>query len=1240
MTLHLREIDSEGFILDGHLSVSNTSELSAINISDNSFWMGDETLISLSGGKIKFKKRNKSVVPPAILQAGVEAGHESHQVTTDAALAHAGVATVHDMKLSDWYKYMRTLKGDDTPGLNDVFSSYTDNDFEETLTLAGNVGVGAANPIAKLHISNAGALYTAFSDTNAGTDEKNWWTSVLGNQLTHYISNDANNASQPYMQVTRDGYTVNSVIFNNGKVAVGTTNPSHGRVQIQCTSQTPDGGLTIRGGDFAAGLGAMWVEGSGSGQRFNIQAYKNESTDPPSGVNPSIADADAYELCLNPKGGNVGIRTSDPGAPLEVHGADLTGQAVGTTSLISRYVAGEDGVLNIFGINQSYGEEGIGLQTQIDGRSWQSDLSEWSAGSEGRYNLCLQPYKGNVGIGSTNPSQKFEVNGNILLSHGDDYAHNTDDRTLYIGGRNNSGSLVQAKCAIVATPSTSHGGAGVYGRSALHFCVGPDGNNDTCASKAHSRLCITHAGNVGVGTVYPTARLTVSSVLGGSDNAIPAANMGEDTAFPPTTHLWLANKHSAHNPYWGLAIGTIWTGESYIQNLNKRTNNYYNLLLQPNGGNVGIRRANPEHPLDVTGSIRCSGHVYANHLNMSHGRGDRNGDNTFYSSTDNYLRKNTASGMISSLGLDNRYIRKDADSTVNTNVNLTWSKSDEPSIKVQNQSYSAWLYVGGWSSSNNNDISRVRASNGNLHLDSAANGTLYLNHYSGGNINLGRNTDVRGSIFTQGSQTWNYDNNNKMYIDNGGTIRRNYSGLGSGFHFTNAAIWPTDCNGNYNNGGIALGSWEYQYSGVYTRFVNSLHQNQASYFGPSAVGYIAHDNYAAFGHRSKLEAGAYGMLVSSDGHTFVNMAPDKTLHFRCGNVDKIRMHSNGYLAFGNEDPKAPIDISYYASGTVSTSSYYNSRLLSWSGLSTFAGNYYAAHIAANFDGGGVAAHTFYAGYSINFQSDSRIKKDIKSIDDSEALDKLRRLKPSTYKYSEPVFSQKSRETVYGFIAQEVAEVLPYAVRIGQTKDTDNNHIPNIMSVCAVETEMITPEEYDKLSVEQQAEYHFLEDHAGDVCEEEEDRYAKQTFTIEETYDLNKVIDERSDNSFKCGYENAEVKFDLNDLSKDSEGKYDQLVFTANHLHHLNNEIKEVIDSFTFTCKKFMNPSSFLENDRTILYGQKVSDFHNLDKNAIFTIATAALQEVDRQLQQEKEKVRTLEMTVQSVLERLALLEQK
>lgn len=44
-------------------------------------------------------------------------------------------------------------------------------------------------------------------------------------------------------------------------------------------------------------------------------------------------------------------------------------------------------------------------------------------------------------------------------------------------------------------------------------------------------------------------------------------------------------------------------------------------------------------------------YVFSQYLNMSHGASDRNSDTTFYSSTDNYLRKNTVAGMRSSLGI-------------------------------------------------------------------------------------------------------------------------------------------------------------------------------------------------------------------------------------------------------------------------------------------------------------------------------------------------------------------------------------------------------------------------------------------------------------------------------------------------------------------------------------------------------------------------------------------------------------
>ena len=54
-------------------------------------------------------------------------------------------------------------------------------------------------------------------------------------------------------------------------------------------------------------------------------------------------------------------------------------------------------------------------------------------------------------------------------------------------------------------------------------------------------------------------------------------------------------------------------------------------------------------------------------------------------------------------------------------------------------------------------------------------------------------------------------------------------------------------------------------------------------------------------------------------------------------------------------------------------------------------------------------------------------------------------------------------------------------------------------------------------------------------------------------------------------------------------------------------------------------------NRLFVYGQQVDDFVFLKKDSIYTVATAALQEVDRQLQTEKEKVASLE-------ERLAALE--
>ena len=61
-------------------------------------------------------------------------------------------------------------------------------------------------------------------------------------------------------------------------------------------------------------------------------------------------------------------------------------------------------------------------------------------------------------------------------------------------------------------------------------------------------------------------------------------------------------------------------------------------------------------------------------------------------------------------------------------------------------------------------------------------------------------------------------------------------------------------------------------------------------------------------------------------------------------------------------------------------------------------------------------------------------------------------------------------------------------------------------------------------------------------------------------------------------------------------------------------------------------------NQLFVHGQQVNDFVYLKKESIFTVATAALQEVDRQQQADKARIAELETQLASVLTRLTALE--
>jgi hypothetical protein len=203
-------------------------------------------------------------------------------------------------------------------------------------------------------------------------------------------------------------------------------------------------------------------------------------------------------------------------------------------------------------------------------------------------------------------------------------------------------------------------------------------------------------------------------------------------------------------------------------------------------------------------------------------------------------------------------------------------------------------------------------------------------------------------------------------------------------------------------------------------------------------------------------------------------------------------------------------------------------------------------------------------------SDERIKTNITDINDGDALATLRLLKPKKYQYKDTI--KRGTEPVWGFIAQEVANTLPYSTQM------TINTLPNIYEMANVsDSNVITFTNFDTSSLESNAS--VIKVNAKDGTDH-----------------LVKLVEVINEHTIRVGEDLSEWTGSIDETGN---------VVTGNQL---------------------------------FIYGQQVNDFVFLKKDTIWTVATAALQEVDRQLQAEKLKVATLETQLTSVLTRLDALE--
>ena len=214
-------------------------------------------------------------------------------------------------------------------------------------------------------------------------------------------------------------------------------------------------------------------------------------------------------------------------------------------------------------------------------------------------------------------------------------------------------------------------------------------------------------------------------------------------------------------------------------------------------------------------------------------------------------------------------------------------------------------------------------------------------------------------------------------------------------------------------------------------------------------------------------------------------------------------------------------------------------------------------------------------------SDERIKKDIRDLEDDAALQMILNLQPKTYNYIDMRGRRNATQAtppppVYGFIAQQIREVIPDAVRI-QTE-----FIPNIFTVAEYNNNIITLPLDASLP-------------ASPLPEASLNAYMIDVASKIKCYDMN-------DNTIIV--EVVEV-VDVSDSGNGSRGSNGTLSFKIKDINYRDTKI--------------------------FVYGTEVKDFHAVNKEYINTLNVCAVQELHRKIVSQQTEIKELNEKVNVLL---------
>ena len=622
---------------DKTISLGSVSKrFNDVFVGEGSMWVGDKHKIAVSNdGVMRLRKRNVAAVPFAIVTIYRSTpGNSNATVTTvqNDVLYVTGKSDIGDVTMEEYLDYAEAKTGN-VHTIDQIFRENAE-DYDEDMPInawlekgtniyslsSKNVGIATADPSNILHVvgdarfdnniiagsDTAKQLFYDVSTNNIQIGSVTSKTVVRNLEVFHSITSNGNRAKEIFTDVSTNRITIggklstvvagghleisgnflagsdeNKEIFtdvtskeitmggNNSNVVIGNTMDVTTRMDIDSIRYLTDNGsngeIQITAGNVVFTNDIQVDNNITAGINENKEIFKDVSTN-----NILIGGPESKVMT----GGHLEISGNI------IAGSDENKEIFKDVSLNNILIGGPESKVK------------TGGHLEISGNLL--------GGSDEDKEIFLDVSSKNIKIGSGTSITKFNSSNSIVLPVGTTAEPTTNKGAVrYNNDRSRFEGCNGSKWISLEGVRDVDNNTYINAESAPEA----DENRLMFVTSGDNRMIIDPSGNLGLGVTVPKSIFNVGVDTYNDNNphnTIPDVYGGNETT------ICSLGGGGVNNNYFGINIGTIHDGDTYIQSCHTNGTTFYNLLLQPKGGDVGIGTETPTESLDVSGNFKVS----------------------------------------------------------------------------------------------------------------------------------------------------------------------------------------------------------------------------------------------------------------------------------------------------------------------------------------------------------------------------------------------------------------------------------------------------------------------------------------------------------------------------------------------------------------------------------------------------------------------------------------------------------